>query len=250
MERNLITRGVVLASAPKGDADRQFRLLSEDLGIVPVTSYGARKSNKIVKAGLCTEGRFYLYCNPVRGTYTLTDIADETMHERILEDLDRSWCAMFFCEVLLRTSGGDQKEALDLMHAALAALEDEGLDKNQIVISFLWHLIGMLGLQPSLDACPVCGRRYGPDEILGFSAALTAPCCRSCATVGMDLMLPPGARRYLAYTAGMSFGQAVRVELSPGARSRIKAYLLRYISLIIGGRGLKTLEGGILQMMG
>jgi hypothetical protein len=47
----------------------------------------------------------------------------------------------------------------------------------------------------------------------------------------------------------MSFGQAVTVALSPAARLRIKRYLFRYVSMILGGRPLKTLEGSILQSM-
>ena len=226
MERNIATKAIVLSSERSGNADRRFRLLSEDLGIIYVTSFGARKSNKAVKVGFLADGTFFLYHNPV-ANYT----------------------AMCFCELLIRTNGGDQKATYRLLKASLTALETPVVSKSQVLIQFIWNLIDVLGMRPDLSCCPSCGRSYEENEILGFSYPLTAPCCQSCATVDTSMLLPPGARRYLAFTCSMSFGQAVTVALSPAARLRIKRYLFRYVSMILGGRPLKTLEGSILQSM-
>lgn len=249
MERNITTKAIVLSSQRFGNADRALRLLSEDLGIIFVTSYGARKSNKALQAGLLTEGTFYLYHNPVKHQYALSDLEVTADHASILEDLDASYTAMCFCELLIRTNGGDQQLTYTLLRASLLALENPVISKSQILIQFIWNLIEILGMRPDLTCCPSCGRHYEDKEILGFSYPLTAPCCQSCATVDAGMQLPPGARRYLHYTSSMSFGQAVTVTLSANAKLRIKRYLFRYVTLILGGRPLKTLEGSILQTM-
>jgi len=249
VERNIATKAIVLSSERSGNADRRFRLLSEDLGIIYVTSFGARKSNKAVKVGFLADGTFFLYHNPVKHSYTLNDVGIDSSHTSIVEDLDADYTAMCFCELLIRTNGGDQKATYRLLKASLTALETPVVSKSQVLIQFIWNLIDVLGMRPDLSCCPSCGRSYEENEILGFSYPLTAPCCQSCATVDTSMLLPPGARRYLAFTCSMSFGQAVTVALSPAARLRIKRYLFRYVSMILGGRPLKTLEGSILQSM-
>ncbi|MCI2096876.1 MAG: DNA repair protein RecO [Sphaerochaeta sp.] len=247
MERNVITQGIVLSSVRSGTVDRTLRILSEDLGVIDVRNYGARKANKAVKAEVSTEGTFYLYVNPVKHSYTLTDIAIRSMHETLRQDLSTTYTALFFSEFILKTNGGDWVATYQLLSQALGALEDPVVNKVQCVIQFIWAMIGILGLRPDLDRCPVCDSPYGQDEILGFSWQLTAPCCLKCATVKDDMLLPPGARRYLSVTAPMPFGSAVHVDLNPGTRERIKRYMLRYAVLVAGE--LKTLDGPVLQTM-
>ncbi len=249
MERNIATKAIVLSSERSGNADRRLRLLSEELGIIHVTSFGARKSNKTVKAGFLADGTFFLYHNPVKNSYTLSDADIGSSHTAILEDLDADYTAMCFSELLIRTNGGDQQATYRLLKGSLAALETQVVSKSQVLIQFIWNLIDVLGMRPDLTCCPSCGRTYTENEILGFSYPLTAPCCQSCATVDSSMLLPPGARRYLAFTSSLSFGQAVTVALSSTARLRIKRYLFRYVTMILGGRPLKTLEGSILQDM-
>lgn len=238
-----------MESEPSGTINRSIGILSDDLGLIHATSYGARTAKKAVRVSLFAEGTFYLYYNPVRHTYTLNDADIESWHEAIRGDLESNYTAMFFCEMIARTVAGDARPVRQLLSGALVALESGVIDRNQTLIQFIWNLIDLLGFRPDMQTCPSCGRSYGPDEILGFSLTLTAPCCQTCATVDTGMLLPPGARRYLTYTSSMSFGQAVGVQLSPAARKRIKTYLLEWAQLICGSRPLKTLEGSILQDM-
>ncbi|MCK9347991.1 MAG: DNA repair protein RecO, partial [Sphaerochaeta sp.] len=78
-----------------------------------------------------------------------------------------------------------------------------------------------------------------------FSTSLLAHCCEACASLDADLLLPPGARRYLEVTSSMDFEQSLLVPLSDAATLRIKRYLLRYAQMI-GQRMLKTLSSPIL----
>jgi DNA repair protein RecO (recombination protein O) len=189
-------------------------------------------------------GKFFLYYNPVRKEYSLVDVEPLSVHETLVDDLRRIWAASFCCEMAVRTIGGDSMQMFLLLNESLDLLA-QGAVVDRLLIQYVWKLLHIAGNAADLDSCPVCDRAYAPDEVLGFSVSLLAPCCRSCAGQGDEMALPPGARRYLSVTASMELAQAVELELSDAAQLRIKGYMLRYASLFAGG-GLKTLAAGVL----
>lgn len=244
MERNITTLAVVLQSRRWGELHRKVSLLTPELGIVDVLVYGARKGRQAGKAERFLTGRFFLYYNPVRQEYSLVDVEPLAAHEALGEDLRRVWAASFCVELILRTGGGESLLLFLLLTQTLDLLSD-GAVVDRVLIQYVWKLLHIAGNAAGLESCPVCDRLYEPDEILGFSLSLLAPCCRSCAGEGDEMILPPGARRYLALTEKLEMPEAVSVELSEAAQQRIKAYMLRYASLFAGG-GLKTLAAGVL----
>jgi DNA repair protein RecO (recombination protein O) len=246
MERNVSSLAIVVHSQRYGQLHRKLKLLTVDFGLIDVVSYGARKSVKAVKAEVFLDGQFFLYYNPVKKSYTLSDVEVVATHDEIRSDLGATYAALFFCEMVMKTHGGDSPLQYGLVSKALDMLVSHRELANRIVIQFIWNLIGICGLQPGLDRCPLCDRVYEKNEILSFNSQLSAPCCSDCATLDSAMMLPPGARRYLNVTASMDFIPAVFVELSDTATLRIKNYLLRYASIVSGG-ALKTLSGGLLQ---
>jgi DNA repair protein RecO (recombination protein O) len=245
MERNISSLAIVLHSQRWGQINRRLTLLSVDYGLIGVVSYGAQKSRKAIKAEVFTDGQFFLYHNPVRGDYTLKDMQAISTHEELRDDLLLTWIGLFCCEMILKTHGGESVGEYQLLSRTLDLLSAQEHDPERVLIQFIHRLSGLLGVQGDLSRCPVCDRLYGPDEVICFSTTLVTQCCRECATVDGQLLLPPGARRYLSVTAEMDLGEAVGVELNPSAQARIKNYLLRYARLI-SLRELKTLDSEIL----
>jgi len=246
MERNVSSLAIVLHSQRYGQLNRRLKLLSVDYGIIDVISYGARKSLKSVKAEVFSDGQFFLYYNPVKKDYTLKDAQIIATHDDIRKDLVSTYSALFFCELLLRTNGGESAEEYQLLSTALDLLSGLPLYTDRILIQFIHRLTDLLGLRTDLTSCPICEREYGPQEVISFSSSLSCPCCSRCASLESNMLLPPGARRYLVVTSPMGYEKSVQVPLSPAAASRIKNYLLRYAQIIAGG-ALKTLSAGILQ---
>ncbi len=244
MERNITTLAVVLQSRRWGELHRKVTLLTPELGIIDVLVYGARKGRQAGKTERFLTGRFFLYYNPVRQEYSLVDVEPLTSHEALGEDIRRIWAASFCVELAIRTGGGESLLMFLLLTQALDLLSD-GTIVDRVLIQYVWKLLHIAGNAADLDSCPVCDRTYEPTEILGFSMSLLAPCCRGCAGESDEMILPPGARRYLALTEKMEIADAVSVELSEAAQQRIKTYMLRYASLFAGG-GLKTLSAGVL----
>jgi DNA repair protein RecO (recombination protein O) len=246
MERNVSSLAIVLHSQRYGQLNRKLTLLSVDFGIIDVVSYGARKSLKAVKAEVLTDGQFFLYYNPVKKAYTLKDLKVLADHEVLRLDLMQTYRALFFCEMTIKTNGGESGKAYALLSKALDLLSSLPDQANLVLIQFIHQMSELLGLRPDYRICPVCERPYGVNEIISFSSSLGSPCCKECASLDSPLLLLPGMRRYLTVTADLPFEDAVMVELNPTTTVRIRTYMLRYASLLCGGY-LKTLSDGLLM---
>lgn len=244
MERNITTLGIVLHSRRWGQANRRLKLLSVDLGIIDVASYGAQKSLKAVKAEVFCDGQFFLYHNPVRGDYTLKDLQAIAGHEEIREDLALTYTGLFFCEILIKVHGGESAEEYRLLSKALDLLATMPHRRTLVLIQFIHRLSEVLGIRVELDRCPICDRVYERDEIVYFSSSAGSQCCEHCANLERTLILPPGARRYLTLTAPMGFEKAVAVDLNPAALERIKAYMMGYAQYFCPDQ-LTTLASGL-----
>lgn len=244
MERNITTLAVVLQSRRCGELHRKVSLLTPELGILDVLVYGARKGRQAGKIERFLTGKFFLYYNPVRQEYSLVDVEPLAPHDALGEDIRCVWAASFCVELAMRTVGGESLQMFLLLSQALDLLES-GAIIDRVLIQYVWKLLHIAGNAADLACCPVCDRAYDPTEVLGFNMSLLAPCCHSCAGEGDEMILPPGARRYLSLTEGLELEEAVAVELSEAAQQRIKSYMLRYASLFAGG-GLKTLAAGVL----
>ena len=193
MERNVSSLAIVLHSQRYGQLNRRLKLLSVDFGIIDVVSYGARKSLKSVKAEVFSDGQFFLYYNPVKKDYA----QDAQIATHDIEDLVSTYSALFFCELLLRTNGGESAGEYQLLSTALDLLSGLPLYTDRILIQFIHRLTDLLGLRTDLTSCPICERAYGPQEVISFSSSLSCPCCSRCASLESNMLLPPGARRYL-----------------------------------------------------
>ena len=75
--------------------------------------------------------------------------------------------------------------------------------------------------------CPVCGRAYADDEILGFDSSLASPCCHTCDTMNSGLILPPNARRYIRDSLSCQLPQALGFILSENMQRRLLRYVIR-----------------------
>lgn len=245
MERNVSSLAIVLHSQRYGQLNRRLKLLTVDFGIIDVLSYGAQKSLKSVKAEVFTDGQFFLYYNPVKKDYTLKDVTVLATHDELRESLHPTYAALFFCELLLQVHGGESTDEYRLLSQALDHLSSMPEKTDLVIIQFVHQLSDLVGLRADYSRCPLCDRPYGRDEMVSFSSTLLAHCCEACASLDADLLLPPGARRYLEVTSSMDFEQSLLVPLSDAATLRIKRYLLRYAQMI-GQRMLKTLSSPIL----
>ncbi len=245
MERNISSLGIVLHSQRYGQQNRRLKLLTVDFGLIDVVSYGAQKSVKSVKAEVFTDAQFFLYYNPVKKDYTLKDVHVVSTHEELRQDLHKTYAAIFFCELIIKMHGGESSEEYRLLSQALDFLTGSDAETDRVIIQFVHHFSDLVGLRTDFSRCPICERTYEQNEVVSFSSTLLAHCCSNCASLDANLLLPPGARKYLMVTSPMSFEQSLEVPLSSAATLRIKRYELQYAQMI-SGRMLKTLASPLL----
>lgn len=244
MERELTVDGIVLQSRRMGEMHRRFSLLCPDFGIIDVIAYGARKGKRALNAQIFSRAGFFLYYNPIRKVYTLQDARAEASHDGVRSQLDTLWAASFWSELCTRTAGGDWDALFSLLSDSLDIIEADAAAVGRATIQFVWRLLHIAGVADDLESCPITDRGYKDDEILGFSSSLMSPCAQSVGDVP-DMLLPPGARKYLMMTSSMEIQEAVAVPLTEITEMRIRRYMIRYAVIFSGGR-LRTVESGSL----
>lgn len=245
MERNLTTEAVVLASRRWGEVHRIITLLCPSLGICEARVYGARKGKLAGGIEQFSTGLFYLYHNPARGTYTVVDVQPASTQEVVRGDLKRIGCASVMAELAIRMHGGEYQELYALMRACLSLLDQEEFVADVVLIQFIWRFIGIMGLEPDLTRCPICGTGYGEQDTLFFNVSLLSPCCSNCSDrADQTLLLGPGSRRYLSFTRRLGTREAVGIPVHEEAICRLERYITRYAETILGGP-LRSLAAGL-----
>lgn len=244
MERNISTQAIAVSSRVSGEQNRYIGLISPTLGFIDVLVYGARKKSKVP---LFSSGTFFLYHNPIKKSYTLTDYSMEVDSSPLFESLEKSYTTSYLGEIFTKTGLGQEKETYELLKEAFTALINSIANYKIIAIQATWGLLELGGVASSLEYCPSCDKKYEEKEILAFSTLYHSPCCQNCSDI-KTLILPPGARKYLSYTHSMSFSESIKVQLSNNACLRIFRFMLEYAKHY-AERPLKSLSDGVLEAL-
>ncbi|MCR5731857.1 MAG: DNA repair protein RecO [Sphaerochaetaceae bacterium] len=246
MDRNESAPAIVIQSEKRGDYDRILTLLSPVWGIRRVIVYGARKSQKAVKASLYTEATFVIYSNPERHNCTLVDITPISVHSSILTSLETSFSASLMSELALIEKGEEREELYDLYTSFLDILDENNW--RRVLIQYIVRYLSLVGLFDDLEYCPVCLRPYGEKDILGFSSSLGVPCCPNCDSMSSELILPPNARAYLRESLRTEKERAMGFIISENMEARLLRYLTRTLSYSLPVP-LKCLKSGLLNSL-
>ena len=229
--RNSIESAVVLKSARMGEIHRSVTLFTPQRGIVYATAHGAGKAASKLKAAAtpfaCVTA--YLYHDPVRDSYKVTDAEPQNLHGAIRADLTKFFTASLWVEIVLRSHGGGTETAAlhGLLAAGLHTLDGaRATYVGAVSVQVLWRCLHHLGLGPDLEKCAGCGRDVAPHEELRL-ALNGGSWCRRCAVgwgAGLapaaGLRLDPAARRFLMTTAQLQLEQAVRQPFEGSERLR------------------------------
>lgn len=221
-------------------------VLSPVWGLRRVLVYGAQKSRKAVRAPLYTEAVFHVYNNRERNLCSLVDLNIISIHENVLSGLEANLSSSLMCEIIMDQRGGEAPAYYTLLTSCLDRLDADNY--QLVVIQFILRALALAGQGLSLSVCPVCGRPYGADEILGFSNQVASPCCHICDNLSGSLILPPNARRYLTDSLALELPQALSLGLSGNMRRRIMRYMIRSYRFITAS-ALKS-DAALLELEG
>jgi len=160
--RNLIYHALILRSRPSGESNRDVWLFSREAGLLRVTVFGGPKSRLRSYASPFHSGQAWIYHDPVKNTFKLSDFDVDSWRPGLREMYERAMSADAVAETILAShgGGGNWGRAFSLALAsldALAAADEETCAR--IVLWFLWQWTDFLGLRPEFDTvCCLCGK--------------------------------------------------------------------------------------------
>ncbi len=256
MSRNLVVEAIVLKADRLQEFHKSVTLLCAELGIIRGVAHGVYLGKG--KLGSASDpfacSRTYLYYNPVKRSYKITEMEPLDLFAELRADLDRFYNASLMAEVILKSFGGGGPESTgrcyDLLKEALAAL-DRGAETTRVRVQFLWRFVGQLGFMPSLERCESCGRSGREAAGLVYRVSEGDFVCEACARSAPDsprgatIPLSAEAARYLLLSSAMGLPEAVAVDVDPGSMRGLVRVLHTLIQEIVEAP-IQTLKAGIL----
>ena len=238
MYRSVSTQAIVVRRARVGEFHKSLSLLTEDLGLISATAYGAYKAQSRLRLGSepftwCTA---QLYHNPVKKSYKITELEISSSFEGLQADLGRLAAASLWAEIVQKSYGAGEMSGglFGLFRDSLSLVERADAAQEQcLTLQFLWRFLGLAGYQPEIGACSSCG------AVLEGRGAWVLPqshglACAPCAGQ-QGIALPAGALRFIAATQDLPLFQAMSVQLEAGARAALRSGLLALVQSVLEG---------------
>lgn len=161
---HIVTRGLVLRETAYKEADKILTVLTPDEGKRTVKARGCRGKGNAVSAA----AQLLVYSDMTlveyRDYYTLTEASTIQEFRLVREDLEKLALGSYFAEVTeaVAEEGVPQGELLSLALNCLYALDRLDKPLRQVKAAFELRLACVVGYEPMLDACAVCGKE--PEE--------------------------------------------------------------------------------------
>jgi len=246
MSRHAVTEAIVLHTHRIGEIHKGVTLLTRDMGIVSAIAHGALKTRSRLRSMTETFccSRVYLYHDPVKGGYKITDMTALVFFENLRKRLSHYYTACLWAEVILRSlaAGESDSRIYDLFLQSLTLLKgaDEPSgnvpkkveDASLLNVQFLWRFLGHSGHRPEIDVCAACGRHLEPDESAYMDDEAGGLVCGGCVRNGR-LSMTPGSRRYLLHSSTLPLGQAARLGLDRESLAALKQLLFELVQSVL-----------------
>ena len=247
MSRYFITEAIVLKTSRIGEINKSVVLLTNDSGILYTIAYGACKIKSRLRAAtqVLTHLRVYLYYNPLKQSYKISDIEVITIFEALSLNLEKYYIASLCIEVILKSyaAGESSSSIFSLFLNALKALENIKQDNNILVlVQFLWRFITVNGSRPELHCCKTCGKIIENKKPILFKEGIFGFLCQVCAGYGGEIIYP-GIRKYIEMTEILPFNKALDLNLKKDSMQTLKKVMINLVKDLLEGP-LYTVESG------
>lgn len=249
-DRNQSFDALFLRARDSPAGDRIVSMLTAEAGILDAFVFGGSRSSLRSSASPFVYAKVFTYEDPVRHYRKLSDLSIIESFSGIRQSYPKLWSANVISELIIKTSGcgGEYGEVLDLSLQALRILDSEDDGKaDMALLSFLWKILAIMGLQPNLDYCAICGRRLVLHESessaptgMQYSTAHDGFVCDSCAEDGLP-SIDPGVLRCLRDFSRTSIAECATLSPDDASLSSLKGVIF-YLSQ-------KAAEGSLLTLV-
>jgi len=250
MSRDITCQALTLRVKTSGESNREAWFLTSEKGLLKATVYGGPKSRMRAYVAPFHEGKLWIYHDPVRDSYKVSDFDVQSYRPGIREVWERAMAADALAETIFSSQGGGENwlEAVRLAGAVLDALNEAAAKAcSRIAIYFLWHWAHILGIKPDLSACASCSCEAKREDVLWYSARKEALLCEKCSiNIKEDtdslLRVGCGARLWLKEIESLPPAALERVTLDGLSLEQAKALSQAVLTAALGRR-LPTWNG-------
>ncbi len=233
MKRNLRLQAIVLKNYRIGEIHKGVVIFTPESGIIHAIAHGGYrgKSRLSSRTNVFNILTVYLYFDPVKNTYKITDAECLAYFEGLKRDLKKVFNAYLACEIILKSygTGDDFRQAYNLLSALLNNLDTGESGSTELgIIQFIWRYLTLLGVKPGIESCSSCNRGFDQKSDLYYSFPDGDFLCMACSG-SSDVKIPSGGRAYLKYTQNLDFTRALAVGLEKNTQRELKQVVLRII---------------------
>lgn len=222
MNRYTELDGIILKNSRIGEFHKGVRIFSPEYGITEATAYGGYKPKSkigpLVSPLAC--GHFVLYQSPSARKPKIEDFSPEYSFLQIQTDIKKYYTVLTWFEVVMRTHGGgdSSSELFYLLIASMQLLEVAKEDEILYInVQFLLRFLNLMGFPP----------------VSYFQ--------KSDSMVKLN-KLSAGVFKYLDYTLGLPFDQAVHIRLGRKDAALLEQSVLSMVQGVLECT-LNTLSG-------
>lgn len=189
----------------------------------------------------------YLYYDPVRDNYKVSDIEQKKIFPDIRSELGKFYIASFWSELILKSfSGGGESELIyPLLAESLSELNTACKNgQTLILIQFIWRYLGIAGFRPDTEYCGLCDRMFSVSETVWFDERENQIICSKCRADIDMLKFSSGGLKYLKHTMKLDLDKSMRIGLDSGSADSLRRIMLAMIQGIVE-YPLNTLKSGL-----
>ena len=178
----LTTQGIVLRGVDYKESDKILTVLTRDGGKLTVRAKGCRRKGSRLAASVQLLAWSDMTLFEYRDRYTLNDAEPLELFWGVRSDVEKVALGSYFAEVTEAVSGEEQADpaVLSLLLNSLYALDKLDRPLPLVKAVFELKLLSLIGYEPLLDACAVCGAAEPEDARFQLTEGmLTCAKCRS-----------------------------------------------------------------------
>lgn len=234
---------LVLREVRYKEADRILTLLTSDRGKLTAKARGAlRRASRIGAATQqLTYSEFTVFEN--RGMLTINEAVVKEPFEGLRKDFTAYSLGCYFAEAAEALSRDDYPEPqiLQLTLNCLYALSNSMYSAEHIRSAFELRLSSILGYQPDLSGCAICGKENPEHPVIGLETGRL--CCRECrnAEIGVTDYLTQDSVVAMRHIVSALPKQILSYHLEETSRPFMSAACEDYLSTH-ASRRFRTLE--------
>ncbi|MBN1409575.1 MAG: DNA repair protein RecO [Spirochaetales bacterium] len=245
MQRNQVTKGIILSINRVGEIHKGVTFLSPELGLVSAIAHGAWKTKSRLRATTQLFGysEIFLYHDPVRKNNKITDMRPIALFPGLSRDMEKYYTACTCVEVILKSHGGGEsvRDIFSLLLSTLTWLDKEGAEGiGYIFIQFLFRFLSLAGYTPDLSSCSSCGKGIPEETAVFYHPGHPVFFCGECRGQNARV-LNPGMKKYLLRTKKLVWPRAIGIKMEKESVKVLKEILINMTESLIE-RPLKSIN--------